>query len=90
MFYRENKVVTSSRIFNCTEFGIIKMGIKQSFPFPNILNGTFQTQPLDDDMFFHLAMCNNLKYTRYREKRKGEPALYIAYVLHLTLKKGVI
>ena len=45
LFYGENKVVTSSRVFNCTEFGINKVGVKQGFPFPNIFNEEWYQTP---------------------------------------------
>ena len=35
-------------VFNCTEFGTIKIGIIQHFPFAKILDSAFKTKPTED------------------------------------------
>lgn len=42
-------------IFNCTEFGVIKIGIIEHFPFSEIFNGAFKAQPTENYMLLHLA-----------------------------------
>ena len=44
--------------FNYTEFGTIKIGIIEHFPFPEILYGAFKAQPTKDYMLLHLATCH--------------------------------
>ena len=60
-FHRKHKIVTSCRIFNCTEFGTIKIGIIQHFPFAKILDSAFKTKPTEDNMLLQLASCHVCK-----------------------------
>ncbi len=55
IFHGKDEIVAACCIFNCTEIGIIKIGIVQGFPFANILNSAFQAKPLNYDDFLHLA-----------------------------------
>ena len=36
--------------FNCTEFGTIKIGIVQHFPFTKIFDSAFKAKPTEDNM----------------------------------------
>jgi hypothetical protein len=56
LFDGQHKIVASRLISNCTEFGIIKTGIIQGFPFPYVRNGAFKAELFYNDVFFHLAM----------------------------------
>mgnify|MGYP007028568249 CR=1 FL=1 len=57
-FYRKHEIVASCCIFNCTEFGTIKIGIIQHFSFAKILQRAFETKPTEDDMLLHLTACH--------------------------------
>jgi len=70
LFYRRNKIIAACGIFNCTEFGIIKIRIEQKLPFSNVFNRDFQNGPFDNDMFLHLA-CSHI-YKRYNQNFQSE------------------
>ena len=54
-FYRKNKIIAPGCIFNCTEFGTIKIRVIQYFSFPKIFNRTFKAKPTKDNMLLHLT-----------------------------------
>jgi hypothetical protein len=58
LLYRQNKIIASGRIFNCTEFGIIKIGIEQNLPFTGIFNRVFKAESFNNDMLSHLTVCH--------------------------------
>ena len=60
-FYRKHEIVASCRIFNCTEFGTIKIGVIQHFPFAKIFDSAFKTKPTEDNMLLQLTFCHVCK-----------------------------
>ena len=59
--YRENEIVASCCIFNCTEFGTIKISVIQYFPFSKIFDCAFEAKPTEYDMLLQLASCHICK-----------------------------
>ena len=60
-FYRKHEIVASCRIFNCTEFGTIKIVVIQHFPFAKIFDSAFKTKPTEDNMLLQLTFCHVCK-----------------------------
>ena len=55
---RKHEIVATRRVFNCIEFGTIKIRIIKFFPFAKIFYCAFETHPSENNMLLHLAVCH--------------------------------